>query len=76
MILILFPIASLLAVFFFLLSLRRLGNRTTSVAILFAGIAQLILSMAVPTPFLRIVSAATSLFIIAFSITKIVRKMY
>lgn len=76
MLTILFALTAILAVFFFLLSLRRLGTRTTFLAVLFSGVALLILTIALESSALRMASAAFGLFVVAFSVIKIVRKMY
>ncbi len=71
----LFTLSSITIVFLFLLSLRRLGTRTSNFAVLFIGVDLLLVTPYVSDVYARAISIAIGLFVIIFSITKIVRKM-
>jgi hypothetical protein len=72
---ILLAISSALVVFFFLLSLRRLGTKPLNLAILFVGVNQLLLTSFVTEYIVQAISVGIGLFVIAFSLVKILRKM-
>ena len=67
--------SSALVVLFFLLSLRRLGTKLINLAILFMGVNHLLLTFFISTYAIRAISAGIGLFVIAFSLVKILRKM-
>ena len=72
---ILLTLSSALVVFFFLLSLRRLGTKLINLAILFMGVNQLLLAFVISAYAIRTISVGIGLFVIAFALVKIVRKM-
>jgi hypothetical protein len=72
---ILLAISSALVVFFFLLSLRRLGTKPLNLAILFVGINQLLLTSFISSYAVQAISVGIGLFVIVFSLVKILRKM-
>lgn len=71
----LLTLSSISIVFLFLLSLRRLGTRISNFAVLFIGVDLLLVTPYMSDIYARALSIAIGLFVIIFSITKIVRKM-
>ena len=72
---ILLAVSSVLVVFFFLLSLRRLGTKPVNLAILFMGVDQVLLTSFITAYAVRAISVGIGLFVIVFSLVKILRKM-
>ena len=70
-----FAVIALATVFTLLLSLRKLGQTCTNLAILFAGIGYALASIAIPFVFIKTFALLAGLFLAIFALVKIIRKM-
>ncbi len=70
-----FAITALATVFSLLLSLRKLGQTTTNLALLFAGLGYALAAVAIPFFVVKAICLLTGLFLAIFALVKIIRKM-
>jgi hypothetical protein len=72
---VLFLLSSVITIFLFLLSLRKLGSMIKNYASLLTGIDHLLLFVFISNIYIRFICLAVGIFITTFSFVKIVRKM-